>query len=99
MFVEREIQQVNPARWEQLEVLDKKYDAIESKAGFPPKRRLRSYIGRLDNSTLVIERDWESLSAMEAAYRKVMVDPEWQVLMPALNEIVTRTHVEIYLIL
>ncbi len=99
MFLEREVQAIKPDKWEALEAIDKKFNAVESKAGFPPKRRMRSYIGKYDNSTLVIEREWESLAAMEAAYMKVMVDPEWQALTPPLNEIVTSARSEIYFIL
>ncbi len=99
MLLEREVQQVKPDKWEQLDALDKKYNAIESRLGFPPKKRLRCYIGRHDNSTLVIEREWESLAAMEAAYMKVMVDPAWQALTAPFNEIITSAKTEVYLIL
>ncbi len=99
MFLERQVQQVKPDKWDKLEELDKKFNAIESRMGFPKKRRLRCYIGKHDNSTLVIEREWESLATMELAYMKVMVDAEWQALTQPFNEMVTKTTVEVYLIL
>jgi hypothetical protein len=99
MFMERQVQQVNPDKWEELEKLNMKYDALERKAGFPAKKRMRCYIGENNNSTLVLEREWESLAAMEAAYMKVMVDPAWQALDHPLNQIVTSVKTEVYLIL
>ncbi len=80
VVVERQIQQVRPDKWAELEALDKKYNLIESRCGFPAKRRYRCFMGSDNTNTLIIERQWESFAAMEAAYEKALADPEWQAL-------------------
>jgi hypothetical protein len=80
VVVERLIQQVRPDKWAELEALDKKYNPIESRCGFPAKRRYRCFMGGDNINTLIIERQWESFAAMEAAYEKALADPEWQAL-------------------
>lgn len=76
--LERLTQKVYATKWPDLEELDKKYDAVESRLGYPPKRRYRLFAGGDSTNTLVIEREWESLADMEAAYEKAFNDPEWQ---------------------
>jgi len=80
VVVERLIQQVRPDKWAELEALDTKYNIVERRCGFPAKRRYRCFVGGDHTNTLIIERQWESLAAMEAAYEKALADPEWQVL-------------------
>ena len=99
MFLERQVQQIHPGKWEELETLDPKFNKVESRNGFPSKRRLRCYIGGHSNNTLVIERDWESLAAMEAAYMKVFMDPDWQALSAPLDGVVESTQTEVYFVL
>jgi hypothetical protein len=99
MFLEREIQQIRPGKWAELEAIDKKYNAVESRLGFPAKRRYRCYIGGQTNNTLNIEREWESLAAMETAYMKIFMDPEAQVLNVEVETIIESQQVEVYLVL
>jgi len=80
MFVERMIQKIVPGKWEALEVLDTHYNALESKLGFPPKRRMRAVFGGLPTDTLIVEREWESMAAFEAATMKRMADPSYPAL-------------------
>jgi hypothetical protein len=80
VIVERLIQQVKPGGWTDLEALDAKFNAVEQRLGFPAKRRLRYYFGGHDTNTLVIERQWENLAQMEAAYERAFADPDWQAL-------------------
>jgi hypothetical protein len=80
VVVERLIQQIHPDKWEELEALDKKYNAVEARCGFPAKKRYRCFVGGDNTNALIIERQWESLAAMEAAYEKVFADPEWNAL-------------------
>ena len=80
VIVERLIQQVRPDKWAELEALDAKYNPVESRCGFPSKKRYRCFAGGDNTNTLIIERQWESLAAMEVAYEKVLADPEWQAL-------------------
>ena len=95
--LERMTQQIYGTKWLELEELDKRYDAIESKHGYPPKRRFRLFAGGGSTNTLVIEREWESLAAMEAAYEKAFVDPEWQAISAEAADIVADNQIEILL--
>jgi hypothetical protein len=96
MIVERQIQQVRPGKWAELEAIDKKFNTVESRLGFPPKRRYRCYVGGHNTNTLIVERQWESLAAMEAAYEKVFADPEWQALVAEIDSIVESNQYELY---
>jgi hypothetical protein len=40
-ILERQTQKIYPDKWEALEVLDKKYNQIESVVGFPSMKRYR----------------------------------------------------------
>jgi hypothetical protein len=99
MYLERVIQQIRPGKWAELEALDKKFNIVESRLGFPTKRRFRSFIGGHHNNTLVIESEWESLAAMEATYMKAFADPEWQTLSGELDTVSESNQVELYLAL
>ena len=70
MILERLIQKIYPDKWEELHEIDKRYNAAESPLGFPPKKRYQSIASSYDNDTLIVEREWESFAAMEAAYEK-----------------------------
>ena len=99
MFLERQIQHIKNGKWEALEALDVKFNTVESRNGYPAKRRYRCYIGGHPNNTLVIEREWESLAAMEAAYMKIFMDPEYQALGVEYDAISESNQVEVYLVL
>lgn len=99
VFMERLIQQIAPDKWTELEALDKRFNQIEGRYGFPAKRRYRSAFGSEDGSTLVIERQWESLAAMEAAYDKALADPEWLALNAEGAAIVEANRQELYMAL
>jgi hypothetical protein len=99
MFLERQIQHIRPGKWAELEALDPKFNVIESRLGFPAKRRYRCYIGGQTNNTLIIEREWESLAAMETAYMKIFMDPDWQALNAPFESISESNQVELYLVL
>jgi hypothetical protein len=96
IIVERLTQQIRPDKWAELEVLDKKYDAVESRLGFPPKKRYRCYVGGHTTDTLVIERQWKSMAAMEAAYEKGFADPEYQALGAETTSIIKSNQFELY---
>ncbi len=97
-IMERLIQKVRLDKWEELDKIDKKYDAIESKLGFPPKRRYRSVAGPLDNDVIVIEREWKSMAAMEESVFKVMSNPDLVKLTVELNSIIEKSWHEIYMV-
>jgi hypothetical protein len=95
-FVERSIQLVHPDKWPELEVIDKKYNTVESRLGFPAKKRFRCYVGGHTTNTLIIERQWESLASMETVYEKAFTDPEWQALGAETTSIIKSDQVELY---
>jgi hypothetical protein len=99
MLLERNIQQIRPGKWAELEELDKKYNAVESRLGFPAKRRYQCYIGGHTNDTLIIEREWESMAAMETAYMKCFADPKWNALNGEAKPIIESTQLEVYMVL
>jgi hypothetical protein len=96
IVVERQIQKIYPDKWAELEKIDKKYDGVEGRLGFPPKKRYRCMFGLHDTDTLIIERQWESLAAMEAAYDKGAADQELQALWAEGTSIVRSTQFELY---
>lgn len=95
--VERLTQHIYAAKWPEMEELDKKYEAAEKKYSFPPKRRYRLFAGGDNTNTLVIEREWECLADMEAAYEKAFFDPEWQAANSEASLIIADNQIEILL--
>jgi hypothetical protein len=96
IVVERQIQKIRPDKWAELEEIDKKYNAIEGRLGFPPKKRYRCLVGGHDTNTLIIERQWDSLAAMEAAYEEISADSEWEGLQAETASIVKSAQFELY---
>ena len=94
--IERQVQKIRRGKWAELEKLNKQFDAVESRFGFPPKKRYRCWVGGQDMDTLIVEREWESMAAMEAAYSEVMADPEWQALHVGDHPVIESVQVELY---
>ena len=94
--VERHIQQIRPGKWAELEAIDKKYNTVESRLGFPAKRRYRCYLGGHNTNALIVERQWESLAAMEATYDKAFADPEYQALEAESVPVIESVQIELY---
>jgi hypothetical protein len=99
MFLQRSVQLIKPGCWDAVDPIDKKFDIVEAKYHFPPKRRFRSYMGSHDINTLVIEREWDSLGLMEQAYFAAMADPEWQKLGQEFEALCEKDFNELYLAL
>ena len=97
IIVERLTQKVLPGKWATLEEIDKKYQAVEQRLGFPSgKKRYQCLIGSHDSNTLIIERPWDSLAIMEATYAKAFADQEWQALNQEGVSIIASSQVEVY---
>ena len=96
--LKRQIQQVRPGKWAELEEIDAKFNVVESRLGFPPnKKRYRCYFGGHDMmSTLIVDYEWDSLAAMETVYEKAMADPEWQALAAEVGAILKSNQMELY---
>ncbi len=97
VVIEHMIQKVYPGKWEELEAIDKRFNAVESRLGFPPnKRRYQCMIGGHNSNTLIIEYQWNSLATMEATYEKAFQDPELQALQKEVTTIIESTQWEVY---
>jgi hypothetical protein len=97
IIIERMIQQIYPDKWEALEAIDKKYNVVEARLGFPPKKRSRCLSGGLSMNSLIIERQWESLAKMEAIQEKAQMDPEYLALYQEGTSIIKSIHWELYM--
>ena len=97
--VERMMQKIYPGKWMELEEIDKRYNEVESRMGFPVKKRYQCVIGAEDSNTLIIERQWDSLAALESTYEKALADPEFQALGQEVNSIVQSSKIEVYTLL
>jgi hypothetical protein len=95
--VERLIQKIYPGKWAELEEIDKRYDAVESRLGFPPKKRYQCIMGGHDTNTHIVERQWDSMAAMEAAYERAFASPEFQALGEETTAIISSTQYEVYM--
>ena len=95
--IERMTQKIFPGKWAELEAIDKKYNVVEKRLGFPPtKKRYQCMLGSHDSNTLIIERQWDSLAVMEATYEKAFADPELQALQKESASTIESNQVEVY---
>lgn len=94
--LERMVQEIYPGKNEALEDLDKRYDAVESSLGFPPKKRYWCISGPHQTGTLIVEREWESFAAFEAAYEKAFANEEHVALGDESMSIVKNNRIELY---
>lgn len=97
VVVEMSIQKVYPGKWEALAEIDKRFDVVEKRHGFPPPKRMNSISGVYDMNTTVIMREWDSLAAMEAAYESLFTDSEQQALMEEVGSIIESSRMELYM--
>lgn len=97
-IMERLTQKVDRASWAKKIAIEKRYEPVEARLGYPPSRRYRAYIGATDTNTRVIERDWSSLGAFLTTQEKAMADPEWQALGAEQLGIVLGNQMELFII-
>jgi hypothetical protein len=97
-IMERLIQKVDRNSWAKKLAIEKRYEVVEARLGFPPSRRYRAYIGANDTNTRVIERDWSSLQAYLVTIEKSLADPEHQALGAEQLGIVLSNQVELYIV-
>ncbi|MFX0100020.1 MAG: hypothetical protein ACFFCS_10610 [Candidatus Hodarchaeota archaeon] len=94
-IVIRMTQEVFPDKWDELEKIDPKFNAIEKRLGFPDtKRRLRPLTAPNNLSTIIIETEWPSMAEFEEKFSKAMMDPEHMKLSAELNSIVKSNTIE-----
>ena len=94
----RLVQEIAPDQWMQLEEVNKKFDEMETKFGYPPKTRYRGLLGP-DSNVLVIERIWESMAKMEEIMEKASNNSEYLGLSVKLLPIIKSTRMELYMVL
>jgi hypothetical protein len=97
--VERRIFKIAAGKWDQINNLEQRFDALEAQWGFPPKRRYRCIAGTHDSDTYIFEREWDSLSAAETAGQKAMADQQWQALMQEGEQVFVSSQAELYSLL
>ena len=97
-IMERLIQKVDRTSWAKKIAIEKRYEVVEARLGYPPSRRYRAHIGALESNTRVIERDWSSLGAYLTTIEKAFADPEWQALGTEQVGIVLSNQSELYII-
>ena len=97
MILERMVQHIHIGKFAELEVLDKKYNVVEARLGFPAKKRYQQLMGGHPMGSIIVEREWPSMAAMEAAMIKALVDPEYQALQLEGAEIIKSVYWENYM--
>jgi hypothetical protein len=95
-IMERLICRVRSGKWAELETIEKKYDALESQWGFPPKRRYRALYGSYSRDFYITEREWDGMDVREAALANGFGSSEWLALGEELNLVVESLQIEIY---
>ena len=99
IVVLRQIQHIYPDKWAELEAIDKKFNVVEDRLGFPAKKRYQLLSGSDEVNTLIIETQWPSMALLESTYEKAMADPEYQALQIGAIPIIKSTHWELYSVL
>jgi hypothetical protein len=97
IVVERMIQEIYPDKVADLEAIEKRYAVVEEGLGFPAKKRYWSLTSPHSFNTLIIERQWPSMAAMEAAYEKGFASPEHQALSAEMGAIARSVRLELYM--
>ncbi len=94
----RQIQKILPGKWDELEEINKKFNEIEKRLGFPDnKKRYRHIVGTQYINTLIIEFQWESMAQMEKTITKAVLDPEYQKLQAKAEPIIESSQWELYI--
>jgi hypothetical protein len=95
-IMERLIMVIHRGAWEDLEKLEKKYEALERQWGFPPGRRYRAGASGHIMNSMITEREWESYTAREVAYEQALANPEWRGLAEESRNIIASIQAEFY---
>lgn len=103
--VQRGIMNILPGKMEEAMALLNQHLAIVSRILETPKekfpmRTYRPFIGGGDSlHTVIIEVEWDSLSAMSDFFEKVMADPEMQELTVKWGEVEKSHQVEVLMLM
>ena len=100
MILMREIQKIRPGKWEEVEEVEKEWQALEKRAGCPGgKKRYRGITAPHDMDTLVVEVEWESFAAYEAANARVAAEPGFADLVERTDPLIESMRFEFYNVL
>ena len=100
MILMREVQKICPGKWEELEEIEKEWQALEKRAGFPEgKRRYRGMSAPHDLDTLVVEVEWESFAAYEEICTKTALEPGFAELVARTEPLIESISFEFYTVL
>jgi hypothetical protein len=91
----RAVVKVVPGKMAEYMELDKKSEAISTRAGMPPLRWYRCLSGDSMN-TIVYEQEFDSLAAMEAFSEKAMANPEEQAMFAKMEAVMESLITEFY---
>jgi len=81
------------AYWER----EKAFQGVESRlGGFPSKRHYSLIAGGDNMGTMVWEREWESMAAMDAAYDRMFNEADVEQLVASGSEVLEGERMEIY---
>jgi len=97
-ILQRIVHRIARDKWDEVMEWERKYEAIESRYGFPPSRYYRALLGPYDTDTLIVEREWESWAAWDEA-GTVLADPERQKLEAEAASVFLTTRYEAYMVL
>ncbi|MBI3751781.1 MAG: hypothetical protein HY263_09040 [Chloroflexi bacterium] len=95
-ILERIVTTVERGRWAELAEVEERFEKIESAMGFPPARRYRAGASAHNMNTMVLEREWDSYAAREAAYERAMADEAWHAVGRDSYGIIGATQAEFY---
>lgn len=99
-IIERITFQIPHDKWDELWEAERKMEEIEqSRYGFPPRRRYRPQHDPGTWDTYIVEREWESRDAMEAALDKLRSDPDLSTLSDSPSPIYANGVTELYTLL
>lgn len=99
LILERIVHQIDPDKWPEVMIMEAEFDQVEKPFGFTEKKRFRTLIAEDGVNTLVIERNWPSMAALEAAYDKASADPGWQAIGMKWSTVIKDTRYELFLVL
>ncbi|MFX0072400.1 MAG: hypothetical protein ACFFAO_15050 [Candidatus Hermodarchaeota archaeon] len=97
IVLHRQIQIIDPEKWDELEEINKKFDELEKQIGFPDtKKRWRAVFGTHHLNTHIVEFVWESMAKLEKTMVKALINPEYQKLQEEIAPIIKKNYWEIY---
>lgn len=96
-IIERMVQEIHTGKMGELEELDKRYRALEEPIGYPPLKRFLAISGPHNLMTTIVEREWESMAAMESAYGRNFADPQLQALHVEAADVIKSSRIELYM--